>query len=116
MTRLWVSIAALPAGGDHHLPIHYHGVSPGAAAQLDLPVGEPMPRGVIAIIEPDEPTSGCLLIRFSRDGEEVGDTWHESAEYAKQQAALEFGESLGVWHPIPPELTSDTFIREQLGV
>ncbi len=73
-----------------------------------------MMRAVLVIIEPDEQTCGCLLIRFLGDGKEVGDTWHESTEDAKAQAAIEFGESLGVWHRIPSELTSSMFVREQL--
>ena len=44
---------------------------------------------------------GIFLERFDETGAEVGDSWHQSIEEAKEQAREEYGEGVGVWMPVP---------------
>jgi hypothetical protein len=61
---------------------------------------EEMPCAIVLLIEakPD----GVFLTRFSADGREVGDTWHQSIEEAQEQAAFEFDKKLSNWVVVPP--------------
>lgn len=42
-----------------------------------------------------------FLIRYAADGEFYGDTWHENAAHAREQAAFEFEGVLGPWIAMP---------------
>ena len=44
---------------------------------------------------------GIFLERFDEAGADAGDSWHQSIEEAKEQAREEYGESIGVWMPVP---------------
>jgi ABC-type nitrate/sulfonate/bicarbonate transport system substrate-binding protein len=73
-----------------------------------------MVRAAIVVIDSAGQQPAASLTRFSIDGTEVGDSWHETAEDAKAQAVFEFGESLGEWHPIPFGVSSEEAVKEQL--
>jgi hypothetical protein len=54
------------------------------------------------IIEEDtKETKGFFLYRYKTTGKFCGDTWHESLEYAKEQAHHEYGDSVEKWEEIP---------------
>jgi len=42
---------------------------------------------------------GIYLIRYGKDGEFCGDTWHQSIDEAKEQACFEFNISANDWSP-----------------
>ncbi len=42
-----------------------------------------------------------MLYRYTAQGEFAGDTWHQTLEDAKAQAAAEYGEALSDWQDIP---------------
>ena len=45
----------------------------------------------IAWVDIEPPTDGAyLLLYFNANGDCLADTWHESAEHAKEQARFEF--------------------------
>ncbi|MBW3631203.1 MAG: hypothetical protein KY464_18200, partial [Gemmatimonadetes bacterium] len=44
------------------------------------------------------------LIHYNRQGEFTGDTWHHDAEDAVHQAEYEFGNFLGSWREVPPDV------------
>lgn len=44
---------------------------------------------------------GIFLIRYSDDRGFAGDTWHQSLEDARNQAAEEYGHQLGDWTVLP---------------
>lgn len=47
-------------------------------------------------------SKGSTLFRYTVDGQFAGDTWHESPEFAREQAEFEYGKALGPWQAIPP--------------
>lgn len=53
---------------------------------------------IASLVEIRVVSDGVFLLRYSDDGRFVGDTWHMSVEDAKDQAAFEFGASLGAWN------------------
>jgi hypothetical protein len=61
--------------------------------------GVPLPAPVSADIVEDE--HGYFLIRLDPNGDEVGDTWHESLDEAKTQAAWELGIAEKDWGEAP---------------
>jgi basic membrane lipoprotein Med (substrate-binding protein (PBP1-ABC) superfamily) len=42
-------------------------------------------------------------VRFAADGAFAGDTWHQTAEEAQEQAKFEFGNAISDWIAIPPD-------------
>ncbi len=56
-----------------------------------------IPLIIVVSTRPD----GIFLERFDETGVDAGDSWHQSIEEAKEQAREEYGESIGVWAPIP---------------
>jgi hypothetical protein len=84
---------------------HYRGLPPELA---ELPEFEgsqhgviDMPRAEIIAIHPD--ASCFFLIRYLRNGDFAGDTWHKTVEDAKHQAEYEFGTSEGDWVAVPED-------------
>lgn len=57
----------------------------------------PIPLIIAVVPKPD----GIFLERFDETGADAGDSWHQSVEEAKEQAREEYGESVGVWTPVP---------------
>ena len=47
---------------------------------------------------------GAMLFRYTAHGELAGDTWHETVGDACEQAAAEYGYSLGEWVDVPYEV------------
>jgi hypothetical protein len=62
-----------------------------------LPVAD-----VVLLIVDDDP--GAMLYRYTAHGELAGDTWHASAEEAREQAAEEYGTALVPWVEIPQDI------------
>jgi glycine cleavage system aminomethyltransferase T len=62
-----------------------------------LPVAD-----VVLIVSGGEP--GAMLFRYTAHGEMGGDTWHESAADAQEQASYEYGDALGPWVEVPPDI------------
>lgn len=54
-----------------------------------------------ALIAIEEKTDGVFLLRFTADGQVVGDTWHMTVEEAKEQARFEFGALVSDWTSVP---------------
>src|SRR5438132_9574654 len=54
--------------------------------------------------ERDSESRGWLLVRYTLDGTFAGDTWHETIDDAKNQAAFEYGDAVGDWQEahLPP--------------
>ena len=80
--------------------IHYGGLPPQLTGGQDL--RKRMKAPVLLVIE--EKSEGVFLSRFTADGQEVGDTWHRSAEEAQEQARFEYGELLGDWKLVPADV------------
>lgn len=82
--------------------IHYTGIP------LELGGGEPDPMPhpdvVLLVVEPD----AAMLYRFTAQGDVGGDTWHETENDAREQAADEYGDALGEWTAIPAD-AADVF-------
>ena len=57
--------------------------------------------GVVVLMDESD---GRYLFRFAADGKEVGDTWHQTIEDAKDQADFEYEDLLGEWREVPPEV------------
>ncbi|MFN8666296.1 MAG: hypothetical protein U0164_03745 [Gemmatimonadaceae bacterium] len=76
---------------------------------IGLPGGpqEAMPTPDLLILEA-EPDGPAMLFRYTADGHDAGDTWHETIVDAKAQAAWrrEYEGAIGMWAPAPPG-TSD---------
>jgi hypothetical protein len=52
----------------------------------------------------EETPDGYFLYEFDRRGQFVGDDWSIDVEEAKSQAAGAYGDRLGGWEDIPPEI------------
>lgn len=50
-----------------------------------------------------ERSDGVFVDRFDELGGVAGDTWHESINDAKLQAAVEYGDNLGEWIRVPDD-------------
>lgn len=72
---------------------------PAIAPEKMLPVAD-----VLLIVADDDP--GVMLFRYTAYGEHAGDTWHDSVEAARAQAAYEFGDALILpWLDVPDDVT-----------
>ena len=49
-------------------------------------------------------SASMMPYRYRCDGEFCGDTWHASLEDAQNQAQYEYGEALGQWRRVPPDV------------
>lgn len=79
--------------------IHRRGLPPGLGRET---VQSPMAWPACVVIGPQP--GGIFLIRYSSDGEEVGDTWHQSTDEAREQASEEFDGLISDWHHVPPDV------------
>ena len=70
----------------------------------NTPVKDPAALRILAKLRegaaPSEPGDdsaepGWLLFRYTWDGDDAGDTWHESLEYAKERAAIALSRGRG---------------------
>jgi hypothetical protein len=80
---------------------HYWGMPSELAESTDGGGQIDMPRAEVITIEPD--ASFFLLIRYLRNGDFAGDTWHQTLEEAKRQAEYEFGTSEADWVAVPED-------------
>jgi hypothetical protein len=76
---------------------HYVGLPPMEAGEPDTRERMAVPRVLVLETRPD----GIFLDRYDQSGDEAGDTWHQSIDDAKEQAAAEYGENLGPWTEVP---------------
>ena len=89
---------------------HYEVALVGEIAELrtrhaiGLPDGpqQDMPLPNILVLEA-EPNGAAMLFRYTAAGADCGDTWHEDAASAKEQAAWEYEDALGMWAKAPPD-------------
>ncbi len=78
----------------------------------DLRVRLPWPR-VVVIEEMEE---GFYLFRHAADGADGGDTWSQTLEEAMDQADFEFGDVLGEWRDVPPDVgNAGSYALERVG-
>lgn len=80
---------------------HFQGLSPALTGGHDTRT--PMPTPTVLVLDVREPSS-VYLLRYAHDGGFGGDTWHQSAEDAKNQAVYEYGDAVGPWTAIPAEI------------
>ena len=66
----------------------------------------PWPR-VLAIVERED---GVFLDRYGEGGEIGGDTWHQSIDDAKDQAANEYAGLVSEWIEVPPGTHDDELV------
>jgi hypothetical protein len=67
-----------------------------------------------AVIVLEETPTDAMLFRYSADGAFGGDTWHEDAEAARQQASFEYNGLLGEWTLIPDGEDAATYALRQV--
>jgi hypothetical protein len=93
-----VMYATAAEGGDMRQR-HFVGLPP------ELTAGQyergPMPRARV-LIASEQPDNSFFLLRYARDGNFAGDTWHQSLGEVKEQAAFEYGDLLSDWEEVPP--------------
>jgi hypothetical protein len=83
----------------------------GLPTELDgTPV--PMPDPTFIVIHPAE--QGFLFERFADIATMAGDTWHETEQDARDQAAWEYGERLRQWIDLTDGTTDLTDVVAQL--
>lgn len=90
---------------------HYR-ISAGAglAGKQELPP----PWLLVIETDADKPERGALLYRFDRNGECVGDTWHESIEAAKEHAGGEYEKAARTWREVPADIGIDALAMAEL--
>lgn len=71
---------------------------PAAAPQGSAPV--------LLVLEPGGSEADAFVSRYDSEGRFIADTWYASREEAVEEAATEFGNTLGEWRPVP-ENTED---------
>jgi hypothetical protein len=52
----------------------------------------------------EENPDGIFLFRYGVGGDFGGDTWHLNVDDAKHQASYEYGDAVGEWVDVPPEV------------
>jgi hypothetical protein len=57
------------------------------------------PPDVILLIADHDP--GAMLFRYTAHGEFGGDTWHPSADDARESCIYEYSDALGEWVGVP---------------
>jgi hypothetical protein len=90
---------------------HWIGSPPGSETESEDRVLLPWPKVIILA----ESSQGLHLSRYAADGTFAGETWHESLEMAKRQAAFEYGESLGEWREVPDGISDPVALALRWG-
>lgn len=57
---------------------------------------------VILLIADDDP--GAMLFRYTAHAEFCGDTWHVSADDAREACIYEYSDALGQWADVPDDV------------
>ena len=60
------------------------------------------PPDVILLIADADP--GAMLFRYTAHGEFAGDTWHPSADAAREHAIYDYSDALGDWVEVPDDV------------
>jgi hypothetical protein len=76
---------------------HLVGLPPMEAGGTDTRERMAFPRVLVLESRPE----GTFLNRYDDSGGEVGYTWHQSIDDAKEQAVAEYGKNLGPWIKMP---------------
>jgi len=76
------------------------GLPPELTGGKDQRVRLPLPSFIV-VEGTDDHGGGFFLLRFTAEGTWLTDTWHETVEFAKEQAVSEFEHALGEWHEVP---------------
>jgi len=61
----------------------------------------PAPDVILLITDADP---GAMLFRYTAHGEFGGDTWHQSADDAREHAIYDYSDALGEWVDVPDEV------------
>jgi hypothetical protein len=61
-----------------------------------------MPAPAVLVLEPVA-GGNAMLFRFTSTGDDCGDTWHQSIDEAKEQAAFEYENAVGMWVSAPSD-------------
>jgi hypothetical protein len=88
------------------------GVPPGLTGGVDQRQAMPPAKVLVLMRESD---GSIFLYRFAADGAAAGDTWHAEIAEAKGQAAFEYGNAVGVWCPVPADVTDISAFVRSLG-
>jgi hypothetical protein len=72
-----------------------------AGFPIDLSQLPPEPDVVLLIADADP---GAMLFRYTAHGEFAGDTWHESADDAREHAIYDYSDALGEWIDVPTDI------------
>src|SRR5438477_10298489 len=78
---------------------HFHGLPPELGGHDERRV---LPQPAFLLLEERE--DGVFLFRYDCQGQCVGDTWHMSAQDAKDQASFEYLDAALDWQDIPPDV------------
>lgn len=76
--------------------------------------GALLPLPAVLVLEVT-PGAGAMLFRYTAAGEFGGDTWHETPEDARDQAAWEYEGALGPWVAVPDGADAFEFGRRLSG-
>lgn len=94
---------------------HYVGLPPEIGGDDDARELLPM-AGVLVLEEAIERGNrSYFLIRYAADGTYAGDTWHLTVDEALEQASYEFGDALGRWIDVPPDVDDARAFVVRLG-
>lgn len=66
------------------------------------PAQLPPAPDVILLVTDGDP--GAMLFRYTAQGEFAGDTWHPSAEDAREHAIYDYSDALGEWIDVPNDV------------
>lgn len=61
----------------------------------------PAPDVILLVGDAD---GSAMLFRYTAHGELAGDTWHPSAEDAREHAIYDYSDALGDWVDVPDEV------------
>ncbi|MEX2179281.1 MAG: hypothetical protein WD801_11255 [Gemmatimonadaceae bacterium] len=89
-------VALVGAMGDRRVAVHTAGYPMDPEAMLP-------PADVVLLVADGK--ASAMLFRYSAHGELCGDTPHDSAHAAQDQAILEYGDALMEWMDVPPDVT-----------
>lgn len=74
-------------------------------AGFPLDPAKMLPTPDVVLLVADGGDATAMLFRYTAFGEAAGDTFHDSLEAAREQAAEEYGDALGSWVEVPDEVS-----------
>ena len=72
-----------------------------AGFPIDLSKIPPEPDVILLVADADP---GAMLFRYTAFGDFAGDTWHSSAEDAREHAIYDYSDALGEWIDVPDDV------------